>query len=118
MQPMHCAEVAPVVSLGKEVADNIDLYSKNALICIFFLLWPSLPNLYPWITNHWSPLVDGPMENYPSARGFLVVGFISSEEKRATLDHGMWVLDSHPLSFRPWVLSFNPFKEPLDVMPV
>lgn len=82
---MCCAETTLVVYLGKEVADNIDLYSKHALICRFCQLWPSFPDLHLWITNHWSPLVDGPMEVYPSTQGFFVVGFSSPKDRQSCI---------------------------------
>lgn len=113
-----CAISALVVFLGKEVDENIAYYSNNALICIFFCLWPSLPDLHLWITNHWSPLVDGPMEIYPSTRGFLVVGFSSPDDRQDFFYYGLWVWDSHPLSIRPWVYYFNHLNEPLDVLPI
>lgn len=58
---MWCVDVSPIISLSKEVIENIYFYSKTTLIFRLFYLWPSLLDLHLWITNHWSPLVSGSM---------------------------------------------------------
>ncbi|GLJ16540.1 hypothetical protein SUGI_0282920 [Cryptomeria japonica] len=59
----------------KEVAHNELVFAALGLIGHFRGVWPSLGDLYKWISNHWEPSVDDSVQIYPHARGFFVVVF-------------------------------------------
>lgn len=50
---------------GHETTDNEKNFSEKGLIGRFRCLWPSLGDLDKWITDSWSPILDGNILKIP-----------------------------------------------------
>ncbi|GLJ32358.1 hypothetical protein SUGI_0651190 [Cryptomeria japonica] len=112
-----------IVSLTKEIEKEVDhnerILSDLGLIGCFKGLWPSLGDLYKWISTHWESIMDDCMQIYPHARGFFVVVFQNEEDRNKVLGCNQWCQeDSNPLMLKPWHPTFNPVSESFDHTPI
>ena len=92
----HLHEVVPVsvanpvkVSLDTDTMEDIfkmaEEFSSLAVVFRFRGFWPSLADLHAWITKHWEPILDHDVEIFPNGRGFFIVRFASSEDRKTIL---------------------------------
>ncbi|KAH9306067.1 hypothetical protein KI387_010471, partial [Taxus chinensis] len=65
---MKPADITPSITLGEEVISYEIYYKEHALICRFGGLWPSLPILHAWISEHWTPILTRKIDLYPCAK--------------------------------------------------
>lgn len=114
IHPLPYAKSSLVVVCGQDVVDNIGFYQRCALVCRFFGLWPSLPDLHRWVSDSWRSFVAHNVELFPCAKGFFIASFTSSIDSDLVLGK-LWAWGVHPLSIKPWTTSFNPLIEPLNV---
>ncbi|GLJ23609.1 hypothetical protein SUGI_0447100 [Cryptomeria japonica] len=103
----------------KEVEHNEVVFSELGLIGRFIGKWPSLGQLYKWISVNWEPLLEDYVQIYPHARGFFVVVFQSVADKNKVLGGGQWHWeDKHMLMLKSWHPTFNPESESFDQNPL
>jgi hypothetical protein len=111
------------VSLDSETVDHIfttaeDL-SSLAAIFRFRGYWPSLPDLHKWISNHWDSILTDDVHIFPVAKGFFVVKFENSEDRRSILRNNSFSWDGRfPLLAKPWHKDFDPLLESFNKIPV
>lgn len=97
---LSCAKTSPLVVCGQDVVDNIGFYHCCGLVCKFIGLWPSLPDLYCWVSDSWKPFVAGNIEFYPCARGFFIASFDSLDDRDLVLGM-LWAWGVNSLLIKP-----------------
>ncbi|GLJ47996.1 hypothetical protein SUGI_1013560 [Cryptomeria japonica] len=69
----------PTMCLGKEIVNEV-IENENYFVELDLIgrckgFWPGLDELHKWITEFWSPILEGDVQIYLSARGFFMVVF-------------------------------------------
>ncbi|GLJ21408.1 hypothetical protein SUGI_0394160 [Cryptomeria japonica] len=105
--------------IDQEIEYNVKVFTEHSSICIFKGIWPSLPELHKWISQHWDPLISGTVHIYPMAKVFFVAKFKNAKNRRKIMcEIFFYEKDNTSLLVKPWHSDFNPLSEKLKKNPV
>lgn len=92
-----------------EIEERTMDLSKDSIICHFKGFWPTLSKLHAWISKHWDPYITATIEIFPLVKGFFIVTFVNSKDRKAILCDQVFSWENQfPLMVKPWHLDFNP----------
>ena len=99
-----------------EIEEHTRDLSKDSIIFHFKGFWPTLSELHAWISKHWHPYIMAIVEIFPFVKGFFIVTFLNSKDRKAILcDQVFFWENRFPLMVKPWNLDFNPQTESFKI---
>lgn len=102
-----------------EIIHTSSLFEAHGLICRFRGFWPSLPQLYTWISQSWEPIIKDSINIFLSAKGFFIAKFEYAEDRSKILGINpfSWE-DKFVLMVKPWFSGFNPSIDSFNEIPI
>lgn len=114
---LECCEERPKLVIPLEmIAEDIDYYSKHALLCKFMGMQVYLQFLESWAQRTWMP--EGEMEVMLLANNFFMVSFNCLADRNKAFEGGPYFHNQIRLFIKPWHAGFNPAEELPNRVPV
>lgn len=92
------------INVSNEVEEDLDLWTKHAIIGKFIGLRFSRNIIKEWVFNNWDSKVL--IKFMPT--GFFIVIFSDEDVRNKILSQQNWFVEECPLYLQPWQPNFNP----------
>lgn len=102
----------------EDIFNMVEDLTSHVAIFRFWCFWPSLADLNGWISKNWVPLIDNNIHIFPCAKGFFIVKFESTSDRKIILHNSFSLQGRYTLMAKPWHMDFDPLSESFNKVPI